>query len=294
MDLSERYLDLLANTLSRYDGCPQTKPAVASSILGRIRNKAARIIATPGAELTYQEPFNPDLRRQGMDWPVYAETMIGLERLANLRTAVRTVVTENIPGDLVETGAWRGGASIFMRLALDVYGDKDRTVWVADSFEGLPPPDMERYPQDAGMNWHTFSELAVSLQQVKANFAKYGALDDRVRFLKGWFKDTLPTAPIERIAVLRLDGDLYASTMDALKPLYDKVSPGGFVIVDDYGMVEDTCRRAIHDFRSERGITDEIARIDKFGAYWRKTQEERSPAKYHLAEEPSELDRTSP
>jgi len=76
--------------------------------------------------------------------------------------------------------------------------------------------------------------LAVPLEEVQALFRRYDLLDAQVRFLKGWFKDTLAGAPIERLALLRLDGDLYESTMDALVPLYDKVSPGGFVIVDDY------------------------------------------------------------
>ena len=111
---------------------------------------------------------------------------------------------------------------------------------------------------------------------MKANFAKYGLLDDRVVFLKGWFKDTLRAAPIERLAVLRLDGDMYESTMDALTALYDKVSAGGFVIIDDYGCIE-ACRRAVHDFRDARGIADKIVDIDGWGVYWRKSAEAAVP-----------------
>jgi Macrocin-O-methyltransferase (TylF) len=111
----------------------------------------------------------------------------------------------------------------------------------------------------------------VSLEEVKANFAKYGLLDDRVVFLKGWFKDTLPSAPIERLAVLRLDGDMYESTMVALTSLYDKVSSNGFVIIDDYGCIE-SCRKAVHDFRESRGISEPILDIDGFGVYWRKVR----------------------
>lgn len=80
-----------------------------------------------------------------------------------------------------------------------------------------------------------------SLEEVQENFRRYNLLDDQVQFLKGWFCDTLPTAPIEKLAVLRLDGDLYESIMDGLNALYDKVSPGGFIIVDDYGDFE-PCR----------------------------------------------------
>jgi O-methyltransferase len=181
---------------------------------------------------------------------------------------VTTALAEGVPGDLVETGVWRGGSCIYMRGILAAYGDPDRQVWVCDSFEGLPEHD-GRYDADIGDQFHTFTELAISVEEVQDNFRRYDLLDERVRFLKGWFADTLPTAPIEHIAVLRLDGDMYSSTMDALVPLYDKVSPGGFVIIDDYGAVP-ACAQAIHDFRAERGITEEIHQVDWTGAYWRK------------------------
>ncbi len=112
--------------------------------------------------------------------------------------------------------------------------------------------------------------LAVPLDEVKASFERYGLLDEHVRFLEGWFSETLPSAPIERIAVLRLDGDLYHSTMDALTSLYGKVSPGGFVIIDDYGAVP-SCAQAVHDFRSRHGIETAMIKIDWTGVYWRKT-----------------------
>jgi hypothetical protein len=224
--------------------------------------------SAPGVE----RPFDPSLRELGRDWPRRAHTMIGRVRLRNLRELVATVIREEVKGDLIETGAWRGGACILMRAALEAFGDLGRRVFVADSFEGLPAPDAETYPSDRGDIHHTYEELSVSLDEVKANFAKYGLLDDRVVFLKGWFKDTLRAAPIERLAVLRLDGDMYESTMDALSALYDKVSTRGFVIVDDYGCIE-SCRRAVHDFRDARGIADPIVDIDGFGVYWRKSCE---------------------
>ena len=232
-------------------------------------------VGLPGVE----RPFDPSLRETGRDWPRQAHTMIGRARLTNLRELVETAIREGVPGDLIETGVWRGGACILMRAALEAFGDRERRVFVADSFEGLPPPDVETYPADLGDKHHTIEELAVSLDEVKANFAKYGLLDDRVVFLKGWFKDTLRAAPIERLAVLRLDGDMYESTTDALTALYDKVSAGGFVIIDDYGCF-DACRRAVHDFRDARGIADTIVDIDGWGVYWRKSVE---PAAARLA-----------
>ena len=155
-----------------------------------------------------------------------------------------------------------------MRGVLRTLGDPDRRVWVADSFEGLPVPDA-RYPADDGLDWSHVEVLKVGADAVRANFERYGLLDDRVRFLEGWFADTLPDAPIEQIAVLRLDGDLYGSTMDALSALEPKVSPGGFVVIDDYGGWE-PCRAAVQDYRWDHGITAPIRTVDWTGVWWRK------------------------
>jgi O-methyltransferase len=145
----------------------------------------------------------------------------------------------------------------------------DRTVWVADSFEGLPPPsadDKAHGGKDPDHSQEAY--LKVSLEQVQENFRRFGLLDGQVRFLKGWFRDTLPAAPIGRLALLRLDGDLYSSTMDALDALYDKVGPGGFVIVDDYHAWEG-CRKAVDEFRSARGIVAPLVQVDWTAVYWR-------------------------
>ena len=213
--------------------------------------------------------FDAARREEGRDWPADAETMIGMRRMANVRACVESVIRDGVPGDLIETGAWRGGATIYMRAILAAYAETGRTVWVADSFQGLPQFD-GRFGADAGDQHHTYDELAVSVEQVKDNFRRYDLLDEQVQFLVGWFSDTLPDAPIEQLAVLRLDGDMYSSTMDALEALYDKVSPGGYVIVDDYGAVP-ACAKAIHDFRDARDIDDPIETIDWAGVFWRKS-----------------------
>lgn len=194
--------------------------------------------------------------------------MIGLKRLDQLQHAVETVLADRIPGDLIETGVWRGGACIFMRAILAAYGETSRTVWLADSFQGLPPPDAGAFPADDGVDWSHVDELAIPLEQVQANFRRYGLLDEHVRFLAGWFRDTLPTAPVEQLAILRLDGDLYESTMIALDSLYPKLSPGGFVIVDDYAVPP--CRQAVDDFRRSHGISEPLGQVDWTGAHWRK------------------------
>ena len=230
-------------------------------LLPALRRSGARVV------IPYQ--YDIQNRLNGTDWSPMAHTMIGRKRLDNLQNCIQHVLVNRIPGDFIETGVWRGGATIFMRAMLKAWGDTSRIVWVADSFEGLPEPDGLNYPKDRGDTHHTYSELAVSLQTVQENFRKYALLDDQVRFLKGWFKDTLPTAPIEKLAILRLDGDMYESTMDGLKNLYAKLSRGGFLIVDDYGAVP-ACKDAVHDFRRDNKISEEIIEIDWGGVYWQK------------------------
>jgi O-methyltransferase len=206
----------------------------------------------------------------GGKWPSHAHTMIGMDRLNNLQACVEAILQDHVSGDLIETGVWRGGATIFMRSMLKAYGITDRTVWVADSFEGLPPPDPENYPADAGLDLSIYPKLAVSLETVQQNFSRYELLDDQVRFIKGWFRDTLPQAPLSKLALIRLDGDLYESTWVALESLYPKLSVGGYLIVDDYGAV-DACQKAVHDFRERHRITEPIQTIDWTGVYWRRT-----------------------
>jgi hypothetical protein len=213
--------------------------------------------------------FSAEARERGQDWPSKAHTMIGHRRLSNLRRLCEDVLQNRVPGDFIETGIWRGGACILMRAVLKAFGATDRVVWCADSFEGLPPPDPQRYPQDAGDTHHRQTPLKISLEEVQENFRKYGLLDSQVRFLKGWFKDTLPNAPIEKLAMLRLDGDMYQSTMEAISALYDKVSPGGFIVVDDFGAVP-ACRQAILDFARARSLDLALQKIDWTGVYWRK------------------------
>jgi O-methyltransferase len=216
----------------------------------------------------HYERADPGVREEGRDWPSRGCTMIGLKRLDNVQYCIEDVLARGVPGDLMETGVWRGGATIFMRAVLKAHDVTDRRVWVADSFEGLPPPD-PRYAADIGDIHHTFSQLVVPLETVRGNFERFGMLDDQVRFLKGWFRDTLPSAPIEQLAVLRLDGDMYESTMDALTNLYPKLAPGGYLIVDDYGWVPN-CRQAVDDFRRSNGIDEEIHWVDFTGVYWQR------------------------
>lgn len=198
-------------------------------------------------------------------------TMIGSSRLEHLETCMLDVIAGGVPGDFIETGVWRGGATIFMRGVLKAHGITDRRVFVADSFAGLPPPNAEDYPADNGMSLHLFSELAVSVDDVKANFARYGLLDDQVRFVKGWFRDSLPALRDHTWAVVRLDGDLYESTMDGLTNLYPGLAPGGWLIVDDYEIP--ACMQAVTDFRADYGIDEALTVVDWTAVAWKKSTE---------------------
>ena len=208
-----------------------------------------------------------------------AISMLPLARLHNIQMCIEGVLRDGVHGDLIEAGVWRGGAAIFMRAVLEAHGITDRRVWVADSFEGLPEPDPERYPLEAKAQsgpviQRLYRNFAAGLDEVKKNFAAYGLLDGQVEFLKGWFKDTLPAAPIGKLALIRLDGDLYESTRDCLRHLYDRLSVGGYVIIDDYG--EDTwtyCRKAVDEFRLERGIVDPMIQVDSKCSYWQRTSD---------------------
>jgi O-methyltransferase len=267
--LRDRYLDLLIGALTHtlyagVDRLEQPLEAFPSEDADRVREEL-------------QGPNDPHKffdrernRAEGRDWPLYAQTMIGLGRIRNVRACVETVIDERIPGDLIETGVWRGGAAILMKGVLAAYGDERREVWLADSFRGLPPPDEERYPADHGSWAHSAEELAVPADEVRENFRRYGLLDDRVHLVEGWFRDTLPALRDRTWSLIRLDGDMYESTMDGLVNLYDRLSPGGFLIVDDLALW--ACRKAVGDFRRERGIDEPIEEIDWTGGFWRKAR----------------------
>jgi len=266
-----RYVELLKKTLSyAFWDDPGLPLSVRAYKRGPVRRALVRGLeaALGRAGLRVLEKVDAGAQREGRKWALHAHSMIGLARMENLQHCVERVLVDGVPGDLVETGVWRGGACIFMRGMLAAFGDAERRVFVADSFAGLPPPDAERFPADAGDRHHAKGFLAVSREEVEANFRAFDLLDEQVVFVPGWFRDTLPALPAERLAVLRLDGDLYQSTFEALEALYPRVSPGGFCIVDDYGLAP--CARAVEDYRAREGVTEPLERIDWSGVFWRK------------------------
>ncbi len=227
------------------------------------------ILALGRMQLVKKQTVSKSQREEGHIWPGYADTMIGLKRLDNIQNCLEVVLRDDVDGDVIETGVWRGGACILMRAILAAHGVDGRKVFVADSFEGLPIPDPAAFPADSGDQHYIHEFLAVSQEDVENNFKRYGLLDEQVVFLKGWFKDTLPNAPIQKLALMRLDGDMYSSTMDALQNLYPKLSVGGFCIIDDFA--SPACESAVNSYREEHGIVAPIETVDWTGRYWRKT-----------------------
>jgi O-methyltransferase len=274
-DLRDAYLTLLKHSLLGTTMAPAALYRPLSSGKSKARDFVVRALRERGrAVLAAREVVDPagdpEGRRFVTEMFPGVMTMIGERRLDNIDDCVRDVIDNGVEGDLIETGVWRGGSTILMRGILRAYGITDRTVYVADSFEGLPPPDTERYPADAGLDLHVFPELAVSLEDVRANFARFGLLDEQVVFVKGWFRDSLPALRDHRWAVVRLDGDLYESTMDALENLYPGLSPGGWLIVDDYYDI-DACAQAVIDYRQRNGIRDPIRKVDWSAVCWKKS-----------------------
>lgn len=228
-----------------------------------------RLLKKRNFAITKVIPVDEQERLNGYDWPANALTMIGLNRLNNIEQCIRQIIEQNVEGDLIETGVWRGGATILMRALLKELNVQDRVVWLADSFEGLPQPDPEKFPADKGNTLYKEPILSCSIEEVKANFRLYGLLDEQVQFIEGWFKTTLPTAPVNKLSLLRLDGDLYESTHLALEHLYPKLSSGGFVIIDDYNAFPN-CKEAVDTYRLKHNIREEIIEIDKEAVYWQK------------------------
>ena len=268
---NELYLDLLKKCLTRTIAAETF--SAAEPWFGFIRwwfIPVQMFLWARGWTVVKHQKVDLKARSEGRDWPADAETMIGLKRLDNLQFCIERILQDDVPGDLIETGVWRGGATIFMRGVLKAHGDTTRLVWAADSFQGLPKAQPGVWRDDERGRLSEFgTTLAVPLEQVRANFERYGLFDGQVRFLPGWFRDTLPAAPIKRLALIRMDGDMYESTMDALRALYPKLSIGGYCIIDDY-YTHSGARQAVTDYRQENGITEPIDRVDWASAFWQR------------------------
>lgn len=209
------------------------------------------------------------VRAAGLDWPLHGLTMIGLDRLDDLQACVESIVRNGVPGDLIEAGSWRGGASLLMRATLETLAGPAREVYVADSFQGFPATDGDlRDGYDLSSDLAGCDFLAVPLDEVKRTFARFG-FEHSLSFVPGFFQDTLPRLAGRQWSIVRLDGDTYDSIKVALASLYPGLSAGGYLIVDDY-LSLDECREAVDDFRREHCITEPIEEVDWSGVRWRR------------------------
>ena len=260
------YLDLMKMVLTN----SIYKDASESEVISRVflTKNLLKFLRIFNLKVSLIQPFDSKRRLEGTDSPKFAHTMIGIKRLDNLQFCVEQIIKNQIPGDLIETGVWRGGACIFMKAILRAYNIKNRKIWVADSFEGLPKTNTKN-PKEEKIYFDSINFLKVPLEEVKNNFKTYGLLDEQVCFLKGWFRDTLNSKSIKRLAILRIDGDLYESTTDALNNLYPKLSKGGFIIIDDFDDLE-ACKKAVLDYRKENNIKEKIIKINSRGAHWKR------------------------
>ena len=269
--LRESYLELLKTALTRMIGREQYALCVPSP--GTIKNGVWRFMerCLRSRNLKLVSVVSSDDRVNGKRWPADAETMVGLNRLSAVQSCVVDILRNGVPGDLMETGVWRGGTCILIAGLLKAYGADNRCVWLADSFEGLPKPAADKYPEDTGVYLWRFPELSVSEAEVRANFVRYGLFGPNIKFLKGWFRDTMQSPPMERLALLRLDGDMYESTIQVLEGSYGRVSPGGYVIVDDYG-VSLHCKSAVDQFRAAHHIEAPLQQVDWSCVLWQKRE----------------------
>lgn len=195
-------------------------------------------------------------------------TLIGPDGLNNIADLLTKVYNKGIDGDFVETGVWKGGACIYARAVMNHLGMTGK-VYACDSYKGLPKPNVEKYPYDLGDIHFKDEVLRVSKETVKGYFSNFG-LDHDVEYVEGWFSDTIPKLKneLKEIAVLRLDGDMYESTIVVLNELYDLVPVGGYIIIDDYCLVG--CAKAVEDFRHEKNISSPLNRINNCIVYWEK------------------------
>lgn len=202
-------------------------------------------------------------------------TMLREQDLENIANLIKVSISKGLGGDFLEAGVWRGGGSIVAKAAVQAYANNNKTVYVCDSFLGLPKPD-EKWKADKYDTHFLLSDLPVSKDEVERNFQLNGLLDEKVLFFKGYFKESMPTVRrhVRKLAVLRLDGDMYSSTMEVLGELYDRVEMGGYVIVDDWKLPG--AHAAIHDFfdcfnftKSFVGIGAEDKPFTRAGTRWR-------------------------
>lgn len=221
-------------------------------------------------------------------WQVIPYTMLSIPRLSNAYECTAEAIRQHIPGDIAECGVWAGGSTGLMFAAARDSGDANRRFHLFDSFEGLPQPsskdgkdvlqgylkdNQDRVLDEGKGDLIAINACAAPRQLAEELFFKVlGAPPDLIIFHQGWFQNTVPAAvasgQVKQLSVLRIDGDWYESTRICLEHLCPLVSPGGFVIIDDYGHFEG-CRKAVDEYLAVHGKGTQLSKIDSDGVYFR-------------------------
>jgi cephalosporin hydroxylase len=267
---NDRYLDLLRSTL--LDQPYLENELRIEYLLGRAKDQApvnADLLRAPASFLRKDLQRLEQAREVGQSTAgsdptaYFPYTAMGAVKLRYLDQALRTVRDESVEGDFVECEPGRGGGGVYMRGFLEANEMPERQVWVAGTFRSSPVDAAQRPLTDGGV-----ADLLADLNNVRDAYARFGVLDDRVRFLQGALDSTLADAPIETIAVVWIGGSLGAETGVVLEQLYGRLAEGGYVIVEDASSIE--CQQAIERFRRARRITNPLERVGWSGAAWRK------------------------
>lgn len=276
------YISLLKKILTNSIYEPNTQTLTEQDILrcteiyNKIQNETPHVLAVY-PYITPRELANIFIStRRSRNIHTYVP-MVGLD---NVEECLLNIYRDGVPGHVMDAGTLRGGMAILMRGVIKALNDESRHVYVADSFEGLPPPGDKDSIMDHEV-WYKFKDEApeyyldckYSLDDVQRNFGAYNLLDERVIFLKGWFHETLPQLNDEIFSLIRLDADWHDSCRAVLDNIYPRLAVGGYVIVDDYNL--QGCRSAIDEYRREHAIKDELQVADQRSGiiYWRKTSD---------------------
>ncbi len=235
---------------------------LSSAVTGLLYDEHGVCDTTTRYECSQTAPFDLAKRTIGTDWPVVGHTMVGLRRIENIRDAIFHVVKNNVPGNFVELGVWRGGACIFARGVFNVLQQQHREVHLLDAFA-----NMNEYGSESRVKY-----LSTSEQTVTHNFEKYGLLQN-VFFHKGLFHDVLPglTGTLKSICIMRVDGNFYSSYEDAFYYLYEAVPIGGAVIFDDIFSHAEV-KKFWHDFSTDYKLSEKLIQIDLHSAWFVKTK----------------------
>lgn len=215
-------------------------------------------------------------------WRVMPYSLVGAGGLETTFRLGEKVNERGVEGAFVELGVARGGAAALLAANAFAPGSMDRTLWLFDSFEGLPDPTSEDLvdgvtgshirPLPRGSCLGAIEEVRDLL------FNRFRFPQEKIRFVKGWFQETLPIRrrDIGRIAILRIDGDWYESTKVCLEYLYDQVAENGFVYIDDYAVCHG-CKRAVDEFLAARGLDIDLSFDGRGGCYFKKLSRELTP-----------------